>query len=681
MRGLRLPISVAVFLALAGAGTRAFPQGNSFVRTRELVPRPISDRWSEIGPVATNLWTFNALDVYDPRLRTDVFYITSFNSGGRGQLIRLDYHHHRAASWALPVGIGSWGIIQGKDGNLYLGSYNGGELLCFDPRREVWIPLPQAPAAFRKREPIICDLAQAPDGKIYYGTYPGCHLVCYDPRTRKVTDLGKIAGENYLRNVAVTPQGVVLCGVGTRSGRIIAYYPATHRFSTLTPERYRVAGVTVKPLVSSHFTVELAGDNALVFDTRTLHLLRTEKLPGAQGIGFLDADDMLFQGDDGNIEKLNLRDGKQSVYFRSPGAVVDNHWFLTGNGNLMGLRVQSTVFVNVKDQTSTLHRIPVDGLGQIVLWLRSLPNGLIYGGPELGQTLFSYNPKTHELKSYGQVIDQGGEIYYAIPFRHKLYSISYIQATLAEFDPSKPWNPGERPDSNPRRILSIPKNQWRPVGGIHMGPGEKMYIGTQPNYGMLGGALSVFDPVSEKLEVFRNLIPNEEISAVAADSRYIYCGADPEGGGGSKPTAARSHFLVWDPQTHKTIFNRRLDTNHGLGSIAAAHGHAYFVLGDQLMDYDSGTRTLVPIYHFDAPQSVPLESLQAAQDGTLWGILNHQLAHIWPARHKVDFFPATKGHATEGLTIGPDGTIYFGSRTQVWMYRPKSPSPPLSFQQ
>ena len=327
------------------------------------------------------------------------------------------------------------------------------------------------------------------------------------------------------------------------------------------------------------------------------------------------------------------------------------------------------------------HRIPIDGLGQEVLWLRSAPDGLIYGGPGLGQTIFSYDPGTQKLKSYDQVIDQSGEIYYAIPHNGKFYTISYVEATLAVFDPSRAWNQGDAANSNPRTILRIPKDQYRPVGGIHLGPGGKMYIGTQPDYGLVGGALSVFDPATEKLDVYRNIIPNEEIGAIATDDHYVYCEADNQGGGGSKAVASGTHFFVWDPQLHKIVFDHVFPDDSGFGAIAAVHGHAYFVRGAEFMDYDSATRTLKSDHHFDRPSSVPAESLKAAKDGTLYGIFGGELGHFDPSAHKIEFFPDTAGHATSGLTIGADGTVYFGSNTDVWIYRPKVLSPPAAFGQ
>jgi streptogramin lyase len=645
-----------------------------------LTPQAAAPGFEKVGPVAKNLWPFTALNVYYPKLKTDVFYITSFNSSGFGQLIRLDYRHARAKSWTLPAGIGSWGLIQGKDGNLYLGSYNEGKLLCFDPRTESWIPLPQMSEAFRKAESIICALVQAPDGDIYYGTYPGAHLVRYDPHRQTVEDLGQAADENYLRHLAVTPDGIILCAVGTRHSRIIAYDPKTHQFSELPSQGSQNSGVMLKPLVSTQYVAQPGPDSATVYDAHTLRVLHVFQLHDASSFQFLDAAHLFYQ-EGTNFQTLDLATGATKHYCTMNANVLQNGWYITPSGNLMGLRVQSYYYVDVKSRQTERHSIPIEGLGQDVLWLRSAPDGTIYGGPELGQTLFRYAPSKHQLKSYDQVIDLGGEIYYGIPYRKRFYTISYIEATLAVYDPSHRWRLGSAPDANPRTILHIPEQQYRPLGGIHLGPGEKMYIGTQPDYGLLGGALSVFDPASEKLDVYRNLFPAEEIGAVTADERYVYGEADKGGGGGSRPSATGTHFFVWDPAQRKIVFDHVFMDGHAITAIAAVRGHAYFALGDQMWDYDRDAGTLKVLATLGGHDSVPLESLQAAADGTLWMIAGHELARVDPATREVMFFPETADKATSGLTIGPDGAVYFGSHTDVWIYHPKRPSPPASFGQ
>jgi streptogramin lyase len=701
LKSLRLiGFSMPLMLWSSEAVPSTFGQDSSektpFVRLNSLQPKSEAPGFFSVDPVATNLWTFNAINMYDPVLKTQVFYVTSFvtdqTSGHTGQLIELDYLHNRAKAWNMPAGIGAWGIIKGHDGNLYMGTYGDGMLLCFDPRAEKWIGIPQPPDTFRKKEFVITDVAQAADGRIYYGTCPGAHLLRYDPHAGTVTDLGKaVTDDKYLRWLSVTPRGTVLCGIGPRHGRIVTYDPEAKLFKTMTPERDQMPGVFSKPLVSGHYIIEgqhRPGGKVIVYDSVTFRLLHVYRVPlrnngsGNQSIFTLvDSNHVLYQDDDLKLMSLNLANGRRTILFRSPGTAANNRWYFDNRGNLLGLLVQSYVYVDRRKGTVIHRPIPLSYPGQAVKWLISTPAGFVYGGPSLGQTFFSFDTNHDVLTSYDQVNDRTGEIYYGIPYGRKLYTISYAEAGLSVFDPQKPWNAGEIASSNPRTITYISDDQYRPEGGIHLGPGNRMYIGTQPDYGLVGGALSVFDPATEKLEVYRNIIPNEEISAIGTDGQYVYCGADGEGGAGSLPIADQVHFFVWDPQLRKIVFDHAFPGGGGIGSIAAVHGHAYFVRNDELMDYNSAEHTLKSVYHFERPHSVPPESLKAASDGSLWGIFGHELARFDSSTGKMQFFPETLGHATAGLAIGADGTIYFGSGLDMWIYHPTSASPPVSFGQ
>jgi len=337
--------------------------------------------------------------------------------------------------------------------------------------------------------------------------------------------------------------------------------------------------------------------------------------------------------------------------------------------------VQSYTLIGPRTTRYEWKRIPVDGLGQNIFWLNTFSDGRIFGGPELGQTLFAWNPKTARLDSYDQVADYSGEIYYAIAYRNKLYSISYIKAILTVFDPSRPWNQGTAKDSNPRTILHVPDSQYRPVGGIHLGPGNKMYIGTHPNYGMLGGALSVFAPETEQIEVHRNIIPDQQIVAVAADRQWVYAASDPGGGGGAKPRSKTGRFFVWDPRTKKIVYDLELEPRAGIHALACVNGCVYFARGRQFCEYNHATGKLRTVAELDKPARVPNQSLRACRDGTLWAIFSRQLARIDPRRNKAEFYEETSGRAHGGLTIGLDGTVYFGAGTDMWIHQPDHPSP------
>lgn len=695
-------ISLSCVVAAAGvlilaSGGRANCQSAShaskFVETSTVQEERVSPRLDMVRNASTNLWTFNALDSYDPAWHSEVFYITSFVIGGNppqtGQLIELDYHRNRAVAWTIPTGIGSWGIIKGQDGNLYMGSYYEGKLMCFNPRTKTWLPMPQASAEFRKQNPIITDLVQAPDGRIYFGTFPSAHLARYDPRTRTVEDLGRVADEQYVRWLAVTQDGIVLCGVGPKHARVIAYNPRTRSFRTITPQEDRTPGAFSKPLASARYVIEAQhspGGKVLVYDPVTLKLLHVYSVPlrnngsgNQSAFTLVDATHVLYQDDQLRLMQLDVETGARSVVFADPGTAANNRWYFDREGNVLGLLVQSYVYLNRATGQATHQPIPIPHPAQNILWLNTAPDGTIYGGPPFGQTMFAFDPRNRQLTSYDQVVDRTGEIYYGIPYDGKIYNISYAEGILSVFDPRQQWNPGLGAASNPRTVLFLGDDQYRPVGGIHLGPGNKMYIGTQPDYGLLGGALSIFDPATNSVETLRNIIPGEEISAIAADHRYVYCEADPSGGMGANPAAMHVHFFVWDPASHRIVFDRGLPNHPEFDAIATVHGHAYFVTGKDVMDYDSARGTLSTLLHLDHPLTVPPESLKAAKDGSIFGIFGDRLGRILPATHKLELYPETAGRATSGLAIGVDGAVYFGSYTDVGIYHPRSPSAPAAF--
>jgi streptogramin lyase len=692
MKSIRFGCVLFAILSVLPAG-KSQVAASPFVQIRTDTPEALAPNLERVPNASTNLWTFNALASYDPAWHAEVFYLTSFTIGGippsTGQLIELDPRTNRAEAWTIPAGIGSWGIIKAQDGNIYLGSYNQGLLMCFDPRTKKWLPVPQMSEEFRKQNSIITDIVEAPDGDIYLGTYPSSHLVRYNPHARTIEDLGRVADEKYVRWMAVTPAGVVLCGVGPKHARVIAYDPGTKAFRTITPIADQTAGAFARPLASARFVFEcqhFPGGKVLVYDPKTLKLLHTWTVPmrnngsGNQSIFTLvDATHVLYQDDDLRLMSVDGATGARSVLFAKPGTAANNRWYFDRAGNLLGLLVQDYVYLDRKANTATLEPIPIPHPGQDILWLNTAPDGTIWGGPPFGQNIFAYKPVSHQLTSYDQVVDRTGEIYYSIPDRGKMYSISYAEAILSVLDPNRAWNPGYDATSNPRTVLFLGEDQYRPVGGIHRGPGGKFYIGTQPDYGLLGGALSIFDPSTDAIETLRNIIPGEEISAIAADENFVYGEADPAGGMGSVATATQVHFFVWDPSSRRIVFDHPLPAADAFHAIATFHGHAYFAAGNDILDYDAGRRSISTLLHTDKPMVVPPESLKAAADGTLFGIFNQQLGRITPSTHSLQLYPETAGRALSGLAIGLDGTVYFGDSNDMLLFHPPSPSGPAAF--
>ncbi|MCL5745555.1 MAG: hypothetical protein M1541_16795, partial [Acidobacteria bacterium] len=449
----------------------------------------------------------------------------------------------------------------------------------------------------------------------------------------------------------------------------------TRTFKTLTPEEFQRPGFS-PPLVTVNYIAESSAGKIITYNARTLDLSRIYEQP-ADGDGFTPYEDdlLLYQQGREGLYLFDLRNGKKREFRRTQLPPATGRTYLTKNKDALYLRVQSYTIIGPRTSSYEWRRIPVDGLGQGIFWLNTFSDGRIFGGPELGQTMFAWDPRSARLDSYDQVMDYSGEIYYAIPYRGKLYAISYVKAGLTVFDPARAWKQGNEKDSNPRTILYIPDHQYRPVGGIHLGPGAKMYIGTQPDYGMLGGALSVFDPATEQIEVHRNIIPDQQIMAVATDDKWVYAAASPGGGGGAKPKGRTGHFFVWDPAARKIAYDLELEPGRGIHAMTSVNGCVYFAMGRAIAEYHHATGKLRTVVELEEPARIPNQSLRACQDGTLWAILSRQLAHIDPRGNTIEFLKETAGQAHGGLTVGLDGTVYFGAGTDMWIHKPRRPSP------
>src|ERR1035441_10916293 len=102
----------------------------------------------------------------------------------------------------------------------------------------------------------------------------------------------------------------------------------------------------------------------------------------------------------------------------------------------------------------------------------------------------------------------------------------------------------------------------RPRGMIR-GPGGLIYIGSEPPYGQLGGALGVWDPRQNKtIENYRNLITNQSIVSLAYEpkSGLIFGGSAVWGGGGTRATEKEARVFAFRRRPDRK--STRLNSSH-----------------------------------------------------------------------------------------------------------------------
>jgi hypothetical protein len=80
-----------------------------------------------------------------------------------------------------------------------------------------------------------------------------------------------------------------------------------------------------------------------------------------------------------------------------------------------------------------------------------------------------------------------------------------------------------------RQVATVGEEQVRPRALVRSG--STLLLGTRPDYGQLGGALSIIDEADGSVVVYRDVIADQSISAIACAEEIAYLGSETTGDG------------------------------------------------------------------------------------------------------------------------------------------------------
>ncbi|MCK4590259.1 MAG: hypothetical protein KAT86_00795 [Candidatus Latescibacteria bacterium] len=554
----------------------------------------------------------------------------NFNQNGAPLfLMQVDPESGAARQLNAPKGPGAWGFIVGPDKKIYLGTWDGGLILRFDPKQpDKDIEVVGRPS---KTETYIWMFTIGKDDKLYGCTYENAKLISYDPKTGEMADLGRMdPTENYSRSVATGQNGWIYVGIGMARGSIVAYNPQTGK-----------------------------------------HLLAIPKDHVVQGCG------QVWNGKDGNAygrmggHTYRFLDGKGTV-IKDNEAVGKAPQKLKDGRTLTGANREGWyTLYNPKTEKIEKRAFKYVGAGSSPFVVSEGPEGIIYGSTALPLELFWYDPRTGEMKNPGNPTSVNGEIYSFVHLGEKLYMCAYPGGWLSVYDPEKPWNYGTKPENNPYGFGRIGDGHLRPRAMI-VGQDKRLYIGSLPPYGQLGGALGVYDPdKNQVVENYRNLIPNQSIVALVQEptTGLIFGGTSVAGGGGAHVTEKDAHLFAWDPEKKEKVIDIIPVPGRGtVISIAQAKEKVFATLsGPTLVVYDVTKREIV--HQADISLGNPLEiSLGLWKDGLIYGLTDRCIFTIDPKTYEITEFASPRGHISCGWAITETG-IYFGSGVHLMRWK------------
>lgn len=258
-------------------------------------------------------------------------------------------------------------------------------------------------------------------------------------------------------------------------------------------------------------------------------------------------------------------------------------------------------------------------------------------------------------------------------FRGKIVVGTYPSAGVWTGDVHDKWDWG----ANPSELFSLGRHseygQDRPR--ILVAAGRQVAMGTVPNYGELGGALTLFD-LSGEFTVHRNVIPDQSIVALAHHAGRIVGGGSIDGGLSSTPKATAPEVFIWDIRAGKRVFHEVADDGDGARCVGAMcigpDGHVWGLT-------DSGV-----LLEIDALEGRVVRRVTGApRTGTAWGSSTYlqyrkQDGKLYGANgaRMFVFNPATDEmvwnmeYTVGRIVVNHRGQIYFSKGAHVHRFLP-----------
>lgn len=542
-------------------------------------------------------------------------------------LVQVNPDTGEGRQFNAPKGPGAWAMIAGPDGKIYLGTWDGALILRFDPKLpDKGLEVVGKPSA---TEDYLWQFDIGKDGKIYACTYPNAKLVRFDPGSGSMEDLGRMhPKEMYARSVAVGPDGKVYVGIGTEKGDLVVFDPATGGHRSILPEGLRGAKgwstVGVSRRADGNVYAEF-GPNLMRLDDETATIVKTA--PERPALKFKDGREVVAFGR-----------GTFSLKDPASGKVVERTFKYSGAGD----------------------HIFMVGVG---------PSNCVYGSTAMPLEVFRFDPRSAKSEHLGAM--PGGEVYSLLEHERKLYLCYYGGAVMNLYDPAKPfWKFGTETNCNPVSFGGIGDGHLRPRAMIR-GPDGLIYIGSEPPYGELGGALAVWDPQQNRtIENYRNLVTNQSITSLAWEptSGLIFGGSGNYGGGGTRPVEKEARFFAFDPKRKEKIFEAALVPGAvKYPATVTADGKVFTTAGDKLIAFDPQA---MKVTHTAALPGTQLD-ISLAQDtgGRLVGLTPKAVYVVDPAKPVVVHTANAPVSINCGFAL-VDNAVYFGSKAELWRYMP-----------
>lgn len=586
----------------------------------------------------------------------------------------------RIATFPLQNAGYSWGSTTAPNGDVYIGTQREGLLYRHVPGSGSVANLGRAIGT----ETHIWRVVTDEEGNVYGGTYPNGKVFKYDPDTDAFRDYGQMAqGEQYVRSIAYG-NGKVYAGTGAVQAQLFELDPDSGVKTAIPlPDGYRhhkeVYDLTfTADLLFTRLTYSDPGSSlnnvTLVYDTTAGEWIG--ELPGTIGL------DVSPAGPDGKV--YFVQNGILTSYNAATGAVEPTS-FAFGNAasrgfgwyelDIPGWNGPSLVTINsragiyaynpIADEGRTLQG---DALGSANS-IRSIgtgPDGNIYVGGYLSpssMTRFRLDTFAMEsLQGMSQIEGMG-------IFQDKLMMGVYPGAAVYEYDPALPYDPNKR--SNPTQLELGLSSEYQDRPFALADAGGKLAIGTAPIVGKLGGAVTIYDPVTGSVDIYSQMVENESPMALVHKDGLLYGGTSVWGGIAAEPVEQDGTLFIFDMNSRQKVFEMNpIPGERAITSLAfGPDGLLWGLTNGKLFAFDTDTLQVVrtkELYPYTWSDIVlAAGTLNFHSDGLLYGEAAGRLFRLDPQTWEHE----TLAEGANYFAQDEFGRIFYSSAsTELFMY-------------